>query len=338
MIIPRALDIIGDIHGEFPALKALGRRLGYDVDGGWTHPTQRFLIFLGDLVDRGAYSLEVAELVRALVEQRRALCIMGNHEYNLVAFHLKVPGYAKPKKSNGPTIRAIQADPVRWEPVLRFLRDLPVGINLPDLRLIHACWHRQSLDGTELLRCQPSDQGEPEAADTMTWISRHVSLRSPFGEGGLLPGLPAKPPGKDEDAPHEILMKGFEEDAPALFLDNDGTPRGRIRATWWKNRRHLVLTDKAQVFGHYWNVPPVDGDFAPPFPSGHQDLRDWSTRMLSRWTPEGSKLMEGDFACVDFHGITRASSHRACIGALRWPEREIVWASDEKTAINAADD
>jgi hypothetical protein len=31
-------DIIGDVHGELPALTALGRELGYDVDGGWVHP------------------------------------------------------------------------------------------------------------------------------------------------------------------------------------------------------------------------------------------------------------------------------------------------------------
>ena len=43
-----AFDIIGDVHGELPALRQLGRDLGYDVDGGWTHPDNRLLVFLGD--------------------------------------------------------------------------------------------------------------------------------------------------------------------------------------------------------------------------------------------------------------------------------------------------
>ena len=46
------LDIIGDIHGQYAALQALLRHLGYDEDG--THPQGRHLILLGDLVDRGA--------------------------------------------------------------------------------------------------------------------------------------------------------------------------------------------------------------------------------------------------------------------------------------------
>jgi hypothetical protein len=41
--------------------------------------------------------------------------------------------------------------------------------------------------------------------------------------------------------------------------------------------------------------------------------------------------MPGNMVCVDFQGITLAS-YRACIGALRWPEREIVWESAPKTA------
>ncbi len=329
---PPALDIVGDIHGELPALLALGRRLGYDVDQGWTHPQGRFLLFLGDLVDRGAYSLEVAELVSGLVARRRALCIMGNHEYNLVAFHLKVPGYEKPKRSNRPTTEAMAAAPRRWDPVLRFLRDLPIGINLPDLRLIHACWNQESLKRTEPVLRVASAGGD--ADEPMAWVTGHIALRSPFGEQGLLPGLPDD----DDDAPHEVLMKGFEVDAAEPFKDNDGKLRRRIRAVWWKDSRDLVLTDKAQVFGHYWNVPPLDGHYAPPHPSGHPALRAWGVEMLRRCPPEGSLPMVGDVACVDFHGITRASSDLACIGALRWPEREIVWASGEKTASTSTED
>ncbi len=333
MVYP--LDIIGDVHGELPALRALGRRLGYDVDGGWSHPGGRFLVFLGDLVDRGAHSLEVAELVRGLVDRRRALCVMGNHEYNLVAFHLKVPGYEKPKRSNAPTIQAMASAPERWRVVLEFLRSLPIGINLPDLRLIHACWNRESLAVTEpLLRISPAR----EDVDALSWVQSHVCLRSPFDAQGLLPGLPGDTRDKDADIPHEALMKGFEVVAPAPFKDNDGKLRRKIRAVWWKDGRDLVLRDKTQAFGHYWNAPPIDGHFAPPHPSGHPDLRAWGVDMLRRCPPEGTLPLAGDVACVDFHGLTRASSDRACVGALRWPERQIAWATGEKTADNAAED
>jgi hypothetical protein len=163
----------------------LGRELGYEVDNGWTHRERRFLIFLGDLVDRGQYSLEVAELVRGLVAERRALCIMGNHEYNLLAWNMRIPGYEEPKKSNRPTTQAIAANRDRWQPTLEFFRRLPIGIELPDLRLIHACWHRKSLDlvkpilGQEILRIAAT-------VDDYEWVTAHAVLRSPFAEAGLV--------------------------------------------------------------------------------------------------------------------------------------------------------
>lgn len=60
--------------------------------------------------------------------------------------------------------------------------------------------------------------------------------------------------------------------------------------------------------------------------------------MLRRCPPEGTLPLIGDVACVDFHGLTRASPDRACVGALRWPDRQIVWATGEKTAGNNDDD
>ena len=66
-----AIDVIGDIHGEFPALLELGRQLGYAVDKDWGHPEGRLPVFLGDLIDRGGHSLEVAELVRHQLDEAR---------------------------------------------------------------------------------------------------------------------------------------------------------------------------------------------------------------------------------------------------------------------------
>ena len=86
------LDIIGDVHGELPALVALGQLLGYDTARSWEHPDGRHLLFIGDLIDRGGHSLEVAQLVLALADSGRARCLLGNHEYNLVAHQRRLPG------------------------------------------------------------------------------------------------------------------------------------------------------------------------------------------------------------------------------------------------------
>ena len=110
--------------------------------------------------------------------------------------------------------------------------------------------------------------------------------------------------------------------------------RHRIRATWWKDATSQVLTDKPQVFGHYWNLPPIDGDIAPPYPPGHPKLRAWSRDLEKRVPDSGRLRMSKDIACVDFNGVTIASTTRACIGALRWPEREIAWATGPKTSTS----
>ena len=327
------LDIIGDIHGELPALENLGRELGYDVADGWTHREGRLPIFLGDLVDRGAHSFEVASLVRDLETRGRALCLMGNHEYNLVAWALGVPGYERPKKSNRATIAEIERRREAWQPLLDWMRDLPMALELPDLRVIHACWHTPSLEVVSphlaATRRPPTDRG------VAAWARSHVALRSPFEGGALVAGLPGDTADYDADIPHENLLKGFEAPAAKPFRDNDGKLRTRVRATWWSNAREHVLTDKPQVFGHYWNVPPIEGDFAPPHPSGHPALRAWCQPLAGACPETGSVPLEGDFACVDFNGVTRARADRACVGALRWPERQVVWAMGPKTATSA---
>ena len=76
------LDVIGDIHGEISALENLLEHLGYDEKG--IHPEGRKLVFVGDLVDRGENSWAVYKKVRALIENEKAYCILGNHELNLL--------------------------------------------------------------------------------------------------------------------------------------------------------------------------------------------------------------------------------------------------------------
>jgi hypothetical protein len=327
--VTNSIDVIGDIHGERPALVALGRQLGYDVDNNWVHPEGRLPVFLGDLIDRGGHSLEVAELVRHLVVTGRGACIMGNHEYNLVAWSLKVPGEEGGKKSNEATRADIQRRPGRWKPVLEFFRKLPMAYALPDLRIIHACWHRPSFEAVSAALAPR--QVPPVAAGTVGWLASHVALESPFDEHGLKAGLPQGSP-EQWDTPHELLLKGHELKC-ASFDDVDGHPRDARRVTWWNEETDSVLHDRAQVVGHYWNLPPVaePRQFCPPHSSGHPDLEAWQKKWAGQVKGPGRTPLVGDIACVDFNGLTQADEKRACVGALRWPEREVVWATSHGT-------
>lgn len=64
--------VIGDVHGELGTLMALVAKLPKDAK----------LIFVGDLIDRGAKSKEVIAFVR----QNNHLCVLGNHEELMITY------------------------------------------------------------------------------------------------------------------------------------------------------------------------------------------------------------------------------------------------------------
>src|SRR5688572_26902002 len=138
------LDIVGDVHGEIDALRALLRRLGCDPSRA---RVERPLVFVGDLVDRGPDSVAVVELVRHLVTAGVAQVLLGNHELNLVN--------RSPKEGNGWCLghedlfwldghqlpfdsRRAASDEQAW--IQAFLSSLPVALESAELRIVHAAW------------------------------------------------------------------------------------------------------------------------------------------------------------------------------------------------------
>jgi hypothetical protein len=142
------LDIVGDIHGEIDALSALLGMLGYDETGG--HPGGRRLVFVGDLCDRGPDSPAVIELVKGLVERGQAQCVAGNHELNLLRNEQKHGNHwyfdgdhSEHEETFGPNKRvtAEEANGIR-----AFLSTLPVALERPDLRVVHAAWRAKEVE------------------------------------------------------------------------------------------------------------------------------------------------------------------------------------------------
>ena len=76
----------GDIHGQSGKLAELLRHLGYRKTArAYRHP-DRTAIFVGDLIDPGPKQLATVDLVRRMVDARSAHCIIGNHEFNAIAW------------------------------------------------------------------------------------------------------------------------------------------------------------------------------------------------------------------------------------------------------------
>lgn len=78
--------IIGDIHGQyFDFIKILGMIASKYGDLN-TYLENEYLLFLGDYVDRGFYSVEVLVIIMALKLNfpKNVFCLRGNHECRLL--------------------------------------------------------------------------------------------------------------------------------------------------------------------------------------------------------------------------------------------------------------
>ena len=138
------IDVVGDVHGEIGPFRLLLKQLGYDSEGH--HPEGRRLVFVGDLGDRGPDSPAVGEVVMGLVGRGVAQCVLGNHELNLLRAEDKA-GNAwfmnpdrKEQRPGGEFAHsqvATQDFKVRY---LKFLATLPLVLERPDLRVVHAAW------------------------------------------------------------------------------------------------------------------------------------------------------------------------------------------------------
>ena len=146
----RSYDLIGDIHGCARTLARLLDKLGYRQEAGvWRHPT-RTAIFLGDLVDRGPRIREAVNLVRTMVDGGSAVCIMGNHEFNALAWTTPAkPGSgrqfvrehnARHARMIAETLDQYAAYPAEWRETLEWFYQLPLFIDAGRFRAVHACW------------------------------------------------------------------------------------------------------------------------------------------------------------------------------------------------------
>ena len=146
---------IGDVHGQAPTLKALLDKLGWTRRNGHLKPRGReHLVFVGDLIDRGPRNLQTVEIVRELVEQGDATCVMGNHEFNAVHFHTPHPEKPgkhlreqspKNRKQHQAVLDELESRPGFLVDMLALFKSLPVAVEGPGWRCVHACWHEESL-------------------------------------------------------------------------------------------------------------------------------------------------------------------------------------------------
>ena len=310
-------DIIGDVHGEGEKLVGLLDRLGYvKTKGIYRHP-DRQAIFVGDLIDRGKQHVDVLKIVRRMREAGAAHLIMGNHEFNAIAYATEDPAHPhgfmrehnhKNKKQHkeflGQFSSKQRAEQVEWFKTWPLWLDLDEGV-----RVIHACWHEPSmrvveraLEASELT----DDDIFVEAATKGTDLYNAV----------------------------EVLLKGpelsLEQYGLPAFLDKGGDPRRHARIRWW-NSEGRTVRELAEIPP---GSPQENGDAYPavadvscdetilafeyrdtkPVLFGHY-WRHWAPTPFTDWTAKA--------ACVDF-----SAGRGGPLVAYRWDGEDTL--SDDK--------
>ena len=140
-------DLISDIHGYCSKLEELLTKLDYiNTNGIWKHP-ERKAIFVGDYIDRGPEIRETLHLVKNMVEANAAIALMGNHEYNAVAYAKQLAGgdYVRSHtpehtKQHQATIDQFKNHTAEWQLFLDWFYTLPLFLDLDTIRVVHACW------------------------------------------------------------------------------------------------------------------------------------------------------------------------------------------------------
>lgn len=280
-----AYDVIGDVHGQAERLESLLRKMGYQERGGaWRHP-ERTVVFVGDLIDRGAHQVRTLRLVRNMIDAGSARATMGNHEFNAIAWATPDPANdshhlrprhgdkgAKNRRQHQAFLADVGEDTQEHREWIAWMAELPVWIEEPEFRVVHACW---SPTHVEALRPYLRE-GNRLTMDAVEQASRK---------------------GHSAHSAVETLLKGEEVCLPdgVAFEDKDGNHRREIRTKWWDPS---LTTYRAACLGLDPNLVP-DQEIAgrTPIPTP-----DRPTFVGHYWLHPESELMprSSRVACVDY--------------------------------------
>ncbi len=234
-------------------------------NGVYTHP-ERKALFIGDYINRGPANFEVVDIVRKMVEADKAYALMGNHEYNAVAYHKRHPETGEPLRPHNKKnidrhktfLDEMERGPQKAHDALNWFMTLPMALKIDHGHFVHACWEHDLITKTKELV-------GPEMKMTEEFLIESVVKQS---------------------TPWEIIetvLKG-----PEIELDHYGVNRydeegklwNTVRIAWWPTKSkaldkvilnarrlpecsHINLDDRDLVnsnvspehvcfFGHYW--------------------------------------------------------------------------------------
>jgi len=339
------LDIVGDVHGERAALMALLAQLGYDADAA--HPEGRRLVFVGDLCDRGEDSPGVLSCVQSWCASGRAQAVLGNHELNLLRSDHKegnnwfFQDAAHEDRRRGMFWSSAALNPDDRAGALRFLGSLPLALQREDLRVVHACWHAPSVLALSAESDVLASYGRHDADIDMQLAEQGITtaaaeqeqrygtaLRERDARLPMLQAVARRDVQRQMGNPVRVLTSGVERPAERAFFSS-GKWRMVERARWWDEYDEPVPV----IVGHYWRwAGAVD---RARVGKGGADL--FEGLPIQAWHGQRHNVF-----CVDYSvgrrfleregGLALGKASR--LGAVRWPEREIVFEDGERQVMS----
>jgi hypothetical protein len=290
-------DIIGDVHGHADALRRLLIKLGYaELRGAFRHDARK-IIFVGDFVDRGPDQREVLSIARNMCEAATASAVLGNHEFNATAWATpdgKGAFLRKHSERNAAQHAAFLEQLDEGSPeycdAINWFRQLPVWLELPGLRVVHACWHEPS----------------------RTALGPYLDARQCFTDNGFREALRH---GSKAFAAAEILLKGPEQRLPAgmTFTDQSGYERQDVRVRWWDPHATTFKQAAIGMDDRLDQLPDLE------LPTDFRYLENTPVLFGHYWMPEEPKITFPTVACLDF-----SVAKGGYLTAYRWSgEREL---------------
>lgn len=308
-------DLIGDIHGYSEPLVELLDTLGYVQSRGVYRRPDRQVIFLGDFIDRGPDQRGVIDIVRPMIDEGVALAVMGNHEFNAIAYFTEDPDRpgeylrdhsARHKRQHQAFLDAYQGTAGHAE-LIKWFRTLPMWLELPGLRVVHACWDDVLMQ--DLAACYPS-------------INDYL-------DDDLL--VKASRKGRPEHDAIETLLKGKEAQLPSdhSFLDKDGHPRHAVRIRWFDGN--------ARTYQQAFLGPEKARSHIPEDPIGADHLLQYSHAdppvfMGHYWLDGEPELLAANIACLDY---SVAAKNGGRLVAYRWDGEQCL-SNDKFVSIKRA--
>lgn len=287
-------DIIGDIHGHYDLLLEMLKVLGYESVGDtFKHPTRK-IIFTGDIINRGPKIRKSVRLIKAMVENGDAQCLLGNHELNAILsatmdksgkyLQKRLPRYQLPLMK---TIEEYKKYPEEFEETIKWFRTLPLYLDLGELRVVHGCWN----DGhIEIVNRYLNGESKLKKSFLKTYLSDN-ELNTAVTE----------------------LIKGVEMQLPKdlLLKDNKGIIRRKFRIKWWSSPEDKTF--KKMAFGNQFELPAysIPMEITPityPYP------KDAPPVFLGHYCLNKKKLIYQDNICCVDTCVTRCKK----LTAYRW--------------------